>query len=332
MTKYDVVVIGSGPAGLTAAIYTARAGFRTLVLAGNQPGGQLTLTTSLENFPGFENVSGRGLMDRIQRQAEKFGAETIIDSAVSIKQTKNGFLVKTRSRKGYSTRAVIVAAGASAKWLGAPGVGKFKGKGISVCAVCDGPFFKNKIVAVIGGGNAALIEAEFLAGLAQKVYLVHRRESYRAEKILQDRVLKNKKITPLFNSQVKEFLGEEKLTALLLETSFKVEGDRRTLEVALYPGKYGKIVGQDSKKTIWQLLVDGVFIAIGYKPNTDFLKGFIKLDERGYVKTQNEVVTSVKGVFSAGDCVDWRYRQAITAAGTGCKAALETIEYLRSKN
>jgi len=332
MNKYDVAVLGSGPAGLTAAIYLSRGGFKALVLAGDQPGGQLTLATDVENYPGFESISGEELVGRIQHQAEKFGAKIIIDSAISIKQATRKFLVKTRNKKEYSAKALVVATGASARWLDAPGAGKFKGKGISACAVCDGPFFRNKIVAVIGGGNAALIEAEFLARLAQKVYLIHRRESYRAEKILQDRILKNKKITLLFNSQVKEFLGEEKLAALLLETSFRMEGDRRAQEVAMYPQKYGKIDSQNNEKMIWRLALDGVFIAIGHKPNTDFLKGFIELDEKGYVKTQSEVFASVKGVFSAGDCVDWQYRQAITAAGMGCKAAIETVEYLKSKN
>ncbi len=308
MNKYDAVIIGSGPAGLTAAIYLSRGGFKVLVLTGNQPGGQLVLTTNIENYPGFESVAGPELMSRMQKQVEKFGTEVVAGEAVSIRNLKR-FVVKTQSNKEYFAKVVIVATGASAKWLNVPGVGRLRGKGISVCATCDAPFFKDKVAAVVGGGDTAFTEAEFLTRFAKKIYLIHRREKYRAEKIIRDRVLASKKIKPLVNTQVKKFLGENKLKTLELETIGK-----------------GK----------WRLAVDGCFIAIGHKPNTDFLKarlparqGFLDLDEKGYVKVHNEVFTSVDGVFAAGDCVDWKYKQAITAAGMGCKAAIEAREWLR---
>jgi len=379
MTKYDTVVIGSGPAGLTAAIYLARGGLKTLVLTGDQPGGQLTTTTEVGNFPGFpKGILGGELMARMRQQAERFGAEFVLTRANKvvnkmsnkmtnkitnkiankIEKTGNhkklidhdrskmanrkimGFLIKTNSEEEITTRAVIIATGASPRWLEVSGEERLRGRGVSACATCDGPFFKNKTVVVIGGGNAALTEAEFLTRFAQKVFLIHRREHYRAEEILQERIKKNEKVVPLFNTQVKEFLGDEKLTGLLLESRLRVETGEYAHEIAQYPNKFGARLLKDGRSATiqqkledsfqWQLAVDGAFVAIGHQPNTDFLKGFLELDEKGYIKTKDEVFTSVEGVFAAGDCADHRYQQAVTAAAMGCKAALETVSWLSS--
>jgi len=327
----DVVILGSGPAGYTAAIYLSRGGFKPLVITGSQIGGQLTLTTSIENYPGFpQAIAGTDLMERMRSQAERFGAVIVVDSVSRIKKTSQGLFRASGQKEDYLGRAVIVATGASALWLDVPGVGRFKGKGISACATCDGPFFKDKTVAVIGGGDTALTEVEFLTRFAKKIYLIHRREEYRAERLLQERVLKNSRVVPLFNTQVTEFLGERDLDLLRLETRFRVQSDKNADEVGRYPEEYGgKLLAKDKEKLTWQLPVDGAFIAIGHRPNTEFLKGFLEVDENGYLKTTNEVFTSVEGVFAAGDVVSNKYKQAPIAAGSGCKAAIEVQEYLK---
>jgi len=355
-SKSDVVIIGSGPAGLTAATYLSRGGFKPLLVTGSQVGGQLLLTNHVENFPGFDLISGFELTDKMKKQAEKFGTETVTDLVVEIKKLdqetkkvdgckkhlagkegKFGFLVKTAAGKEYQARAVLVAVGASAQWLAAPGIGHFKNKGISACAVCDGPFFKDKVVAVIGGGDTAFTEIEFLSRFVKKIYLIHRRENFRAEKILQDRALVKKKVAPIYNSTVLEFLGDQKLAGLKLASSFKVESGKYAGQIKNYPQKYGNgKFDQNQTGLEWTLPVEGAFIAIGFKPNTEFLKarlparqGFIDLDEKGYIVVKDGVFTSVPGVFAAGDCADFKYRQAITAAGAGCKAAIEIEEYLK---
>lgn len=341
MSKYDVIIIGSGPAGLTAAIYASRGGLKTLVLTGNQPGGQPMMTDIVENFPGFPNgIKGPELMQRVQKQAERFGAELVIDAATGIKQnntlevksadtSKVLFQVKTRKDKLYSAKSIIIASGATPRWLSVPGVGRFKGKGVSVCATCDGPFFKDKIVAVVGGGDTALTEAEFLTKFAQKVYLIHRRENLRAQRVLQSRVRDNPKVTVLFNSEVKKFLGEKSLRAVEVQTQYQVNSDQREEETKAYADQYGEVIDKNGERAIWKLAVNGVFLAIGYIPNTDFLKGFVDLDDHGYVMTDRDVLTSVEGVFAAGDCVDYRYRQNVVACGMGCKAALEVEKFLK---
>ena len=331
METYDVVILGSGPAGYTAAIYISRGGFKPLVITGNQIGGQLTLTTNIENYPGFpQAVTGTDLMAKRKAQAERFGTVVVTDNISKLEKDPQG-LFKAIGRKGeYQGKTVIVATGASALWLDAPGLGKFKGKGISACATCDGPFFKDKTVAVIGGGDTAFIEIEFLIRFTKKVYLIHRREEYRGEKIVHDRVLKNSKVIPLFNTQVKEFLGEKNLDELKLETKFKVQSDKYIDEVGKYPEKHGgKILEKNKEKLIWQLPIDGAFMAIGHKPNTEFLKGFLELSQWGYIETNNEVFTSVEGVFAAGDVIDNKYKQAPIAAGSGCKAGIEAQEWLK---
>lgn len=336
--NHDVVIIGSGPAGLTAATYLSRAGFKPLVITGSQVGGQLMLTNHIENFPGFDLVSGFDLMTRMKKQAEKFGTEVVIDVAGEItqlrKQKKQSFVVKTSSGKEYHGRTVLITVGASAQWLKVPGIGRLKGKGVSACAVCDGPFFKDKTIAVIGGGDTAFTEIEFLSRFAKKIFLIHRRENFRAEKILQDRALANKKVIPIYNTQVLGFLGKDKVTGLKLASRFEVESKNYADQVKQYPEKYGDggagQPDQEGTGTRWTLPVEGVFVAIGFKPNTEFLRGIIDLDKKGYIVVHGEVFTSIDGIFAAGDCADFKYRQAITAAGTGCKAAIEIEEWLKA--
>jgi len=325
--NYDLIIIGSGPAGLTAAIYSARGGLKNLVLTGNQPGGQPTVTDVVENFPGFpQGIKGGELMQRVQKQAERFGAEVTMDSAVGVKK---GFKVRTRKDKKYSSKSLIIATGASPRWLDVPGADQFKGRGVSVCATCDGPFFKDKTVAVVGGGDTALTEAEFLTKFAEQVFVIHRRENLRGQQVMQDRVKKNPKISILYNTEVKEFFGENNLAGVKVESKYQVNSDKREQEVKNYSQNYAeKVIDQNGEKVIWNLPLEGVFLAIGYIPNTDFVKGLLKLDH-GYIKTKNDVFTSVDGVFAAGDCVDYRYRQNIVACGMGCKAALETERFLK---
>jgi thioredoxin reductase (NADPH) len=331
--KFDVAIIGSGPAGLTAAIYTARGGLNTLVLTGDQPGGQPTITDVVENFPGFpDGIKGPKLMEKIQKQAEKFGAKVVFDTAVTIDRCKESlpfrFEVETRASNKYPAKSLIIATGASPKWLDVSGTDKFKGRGLSVCATCDGPIFKDKNVALVGGGDTALTEAEFLTKFAKKVFIIHRRENFRAQEILQNRVGNNSKVIKIFNSEVKEFLGEKHLEGIKIESSYQVNSNQRAEEVKAYPEEFGEVVDKNGQKVIWRLPVDGVFLAVGYQPNTDFVEGFVKLDDYGYIQTKNDVFTSREGVFAAGDCVDYRYRQNIVSCGMGCKAALETSEFL----
>ena len=326
---YDLIILGSGPAGLTAAIYSARGGLKTLVLTGNQPGGQPTVTDVVENFPGFpEGIKGPELMARVKKQAARFGAESKFDLAMKVKKGKN-FEVETRQGEKYLAKSIIIAVGASPRWLDVPGADKFKGRGVSVCATCDGPFFQDKTVAVVGGGDTALTEAEFLAKFAKRVYLIHRRENLRAQAILQERIRENEKIITLYNSVVTEFYGQGKLEGITIESQYQVNSDIRQSEVKGYAEDYGQqIIDKNGDKALWKLNLEGVFLAIGYVPNTSFLKGFIKLNDKGYVKTDRDVFTSVDGVFAAGDCVDYRYRQNIVSCGMGCKAALEVEKFL----
>ena len=333
--KYDVVVIGSGPAGLTAAIYTGRGGLKTAVVTGQESGGQLMMTTEVENFPGFpEGIVGPELMQRVIDQAKRFGAEMIDDVVAEIKELGKGFSLSLVSGKKLETEAVILATGASAKWLGVPGEKRLRGKVVSACATCDGFFFKDKVVTVVGGGDVAMEEALFLTKFAKKVRIIHRRDKFRASKIMQDRVFANDKIEIVWDTVVEEVLGEEKLEGL------KVKNVKTGKEEVLP--------------------TDGLFVAIGHKPNTEFVKGLIELDEKGYIVTSKRVmeeyawlvagkktfiaeekleecvksfdfryefVTSKVGIWAAGDVVDYRYRQAVTAAGMGCAAALEVMEW-----
>ena len=304
---YDVTIIGSGPAGLTAAIYARRAELKTLVLTGVSPGGQLTITSTVENFPGFpEGIEGPELMDRIQKQAEKFGAEINIAEATAVDLESKPFKVSIGSR-AVETKAIIIATGSAYRWLGLESETKLRGKGVSTCATCDGFFFTGKHVAVIGGGDAAIEEATFLTRFASKVTIVHRREELRASKAMQKKALDNKKIDYEWNSIVEEIRdpSKNKVTALVL-----------------------KNVKTGEKK---ELPVDGVFVAVGHEPATSIFRGKIKLDERGYIVTKG-ARTSVPGVFAAGDVQDPRYRQAISAAGSGCQAAIEALKYVEGED
>ena len=388
----NVVVIGGGPAGLSAAIYLARAGLSPLVFAGSPPGGQLTLTSEVENFPGYDSILGSELIEKIRKQAQRFGAKIVdknvfkvdfskrpfevftgpvvpfppasaqldqISSVGSLKvQSKKDFLNKEpevenlravgipsrhATRNSYLSKAIIIATGAKALWLNVPGEQELRGKGVSACATCDGFFFKDKVVAVVGGGDTAMEEALTLTKFAKKVYIIHRRDSFRASKIMQERVFTNKKIEVIWNAQVVEVMGKTKVEGIKL-----------------------KIKNEKIKMTIKNLKIDGLFVAIGHKPDTEIFASQVELDERGYVittqrlamelaklKSKNEKIkmtiqneklekivdkfdfdyqmtTSVPGVFAAGDCVDYVYRQAATASGMGVSAALEVERWLES--
>jgi len=304
-TKYKVIIIGSGPAGYTAAIYTIRAELKTLILTGPETGGQLTTTTEVENFPGFPGgVTGPDLMAKMNEQATGLGVEIVNDRVVKIeKKEDKGFIVITSNGK-YQTEAVIIASGASARWLGLPSEQKFRGKGVSACATCDGFFFRGKTVAVVGGGDVAMEESTFLANFADKVYqlVLEPKAELVASKAMQNKAFANNKIEFRFEVSIKEILGDDRVTSVVV-----------------------KDVNLDEEEIIE---LDGIFVAIGHKPNTDFLKEFIDLDKHGYVIVKDNTQTNVEGIFAAGDVVDYKYRQAVTAAGLGCMAALDTIKYL----
>ncbi|MCW4034147.1 MAG: thioredoxin-disulfide reductase [Candidatus Bathyarchaeota archaeon] len=299
---YDTIILGSGPAGLTASIYTSRAGLKTLVVAGATWGGQLMLTREVENFPGFENgVLGPELMTTMKKQAERCGAELLYEHATAVDFKSKPFKITVGS-KVYEAKTVIIATGASARWLGLDSETRLRGRGVSVCATCDAPFFRNKNVVVVGGGDTAMEEALFLSKVVNDVKVIHRRDKLRACKCLQDNAFADPKISFVWNSQVTEVLGEN-----------RVEGV-----------KLMNIVANEEST----LACDAVFLAIGYNPNTQIFKGQIELEETGYIAVKNQTRTNVEGVFVAGDVADYRYRQAIAAAGSGCKAALDAEKYL----
>jgi len=360
-----VIIIGGGPAGLSAAIYLARAGLSPLVFAGSPPGGQLTLTSEVENFPGHDSILGAQLIEKMRKQTQKFGAKIVDENILGVDFSKKPFKVfagpvvpfppasaplrigglravgipsRHATRDNYLSNSIIIATGAKALWLGVPGEQELRGKGVSACATCDGFFFRDKVVAVVGGGDTALEEALTLTKFAKKVYLIHRRGEFRASKIMQERVFANKKIEIIWNAQVEEVIGKEKVEEIKL-----------------------KIKNEKLKMTIKNLKIDGLFVAIGHKPDTDVFAGQVELDEKGYVYTSSRIaieyiknqisnskmtnqnskifnikkynfdyqmMTSVSGVFAAGDCVDYVYRQAATAAGMGVSAALEVERWL----
>lgn len=297
-----LVIIGSGPAGLTAAIYAARAGLTPLVISGREAGGQLMLTTDVDDFPGFaDGIQGPDLMASMRKQAERFNTRFLNEDVLSVDFSKKPLTIKTETQT-ILTKAVIVATGASAMWLNLPSEQKLIGKGVSSCAVCDGFFFKGKNVIVVGGGDTAMREVNYLSKLCKQVTVIHRRDTLRAQLVLQELVKSKSNVNFIWNSEVEEILGQDKVTGVKLKNTQ---------------------TGQIS-----QLQIDGVFIAIGHKPNTDFLKGQIELDQKGYVVIHDETQTSVEGVFVAGDVADYHYRQAVTAAGMGCKATFDAEEYL----
>jgi thioredoxin reductase (NADPH) len=300
-----LIVVGSGPAGYTAAIYAARAMRKPLLIAGLQPGGQLTITTDVENYPGFANViQGPWLMEQMRAQALHVGTEMVEDVIVKAELGVRPFRLTGDGGQVYTCDALIIATGAQAKWLGIPSEQKFSGQGVSACATCDGFFFRNKEVAVIGGGNSAVEEALYLANIASKVTLVHRRDSFRAERVLQERVFKNPKIEVVWDHAVDEILGDERGVGGLRVKHVKTGAAR-------------------------ELKLDGVFIAIGHAPATELFKGQLAMKDNGYIVVKpGATETSVPGVFAAGDVADDTYRQAVTAAGLGCMAALEADKHL----
>ena len=300
----NVIIIGSGPAGYTAAIYAARANLKPILVSGFQPGGQLTITTDVENYPGYEDpIQGPWLMEQMQKQAAHVGTEIINSQVTEVFLNEKIKKLNLDNGTTLNTKTVIISTGAQARWLGLENEAKFQGHGLSACATCDGFFFKDKEVAVIGGGNSAAEEALFLTKFATKVYLVHRRDKLRAEKILQDRLKQNSKIEFIWNSEVTKFNGNDDLESIDLLNK------------------------QDNK--ISNLKIDGVFIAIGHDPATQLFKGQLKMDDGGYIITDpDSTKTSIEGVFAAGDVKDKIYRQAVTAAGMGCMAALEVEKYL----
>ena len=307
-TKHSrVIILGSGPAGYTAAIYAARAMLKPVIIQGNQPGGQLTITTDVENYPGFADViQGPWLMEQMKAQAEHVGTEIIMDHIVKVDLGVRPFRLDGDSGDRYTCDALIICTGAQARWLGIPSEQTFKGYGVSACATCDGFFYKGKEVVVIGGGNTAVEEAIFLTNFAKKVIVVHRRDHFRAEKILQDRLFKNDKIEVVWDSAVEEIVG--------------VEEPRSVTGVKLKNVKPGKITERK---------VDGVFVAIGHAPATELFKGQLETTPSGYLITApDSTATAIPGVFAAGDVKDEVYRQAVTAAGMGCMAALETERFL----
>ena len=308
-----LIIIGSGPAGLTAAIYAARGGLKPVVVAGREAGGQLMLTTDVDDFPGFETgIEGPELMSKMRKQADRFGTRFIDEDVISIDLKVKPFVIKTESMI-LNSYCLILATGASAMWLGLPSEQRLIGKGVSSCAVCDGFFFKGKNVIVVGGGDTAMREANYLSKLCQKVTVVHRRDQLRAQLALQQLVKSKPNVKFIWNTVINEISGQDKVTGVRLKNTQSGE--------------------------ISQLQIDGVFIAIGHKPNTEFLKGQLDLDEKGYVVVENEqssfasqseTHTKVPGVFVAGDVADYHYRQAVTAAGMGCKAAFDAEEYLEN--
>jgi thioredoxin reductase (NADPH) len=308
--QYKVIIIGSGPAGLTAALYAARANLAPVVFEGVQPGGQLTITTEVENYPGFpEGIMGPELMDRIRQQARKFGATTLSNEVTKVDFSIQPFTVVS-DNEYYHSDTVIIATGASAKLLNIPSERNYMGYGVSACATCDGFFFKNLDVAVIGGGDTAMEEANFLTRFASKVTIVHRRDELRASKIMRDRVERNPKISFVWDSVVDEILGREE------------NNKKRVTGVRLKNVKTG---------VVSNLICQGVFVAIGHQPNTGIFKGQIELDQKEYIILQgNNTQTNIPGIFAAGDVADSRYRQAITAAGSGCIAAIDAEHFLES--
>jgi len=308
---HKVVIIGSGPAGFTAALYNARANLNPVIFEGMQPGGQLTITTEVENYPGFEKgIMGPELMDIMRKQAQRFGAESIYKEVTEVDFSKRPFTIKTYDEV-HTADAVIVATGASAKLLGLESENKFMGYGVSACATCDGFFFKGLKVLVVGGGDTAMEEANFLTKFASEVTIIHRRDEFRASKIMYERAKKNPKIKLLTSKVVKEVIGTE-------------ENGKKTMT--------GVILEDTKDHSTTEVKADGLFIGIGHRPNTKIFEGILDMDETGYLKVKpGSTYTNIEGVFAAGDVADKTYRQAVTAAGSGCAAAIDVERWLEAQ-
>lgn len=309
--KQRCLIIGSGPAGYTAAIYAGRADLKPLIYQGIQPGGQLTITTEVENFPGYpKGITGPELMEDLKAQAERFGAETRWGSITEVDFSQRPFICKADDGKTIEAESVVIATGASARWLGIPSEQEYMGAGVSACATCDGYFYRGKVVAIVGGGDTACEEATYLAKLASKVYMIHRRDEFRASKAMQAKVFNTPNIEVIWNSRVAEIVGEKQ---------------------GFIKSANGIVVENVQTGATSRIDIDGLFIAIGHSPNSDVFKGQIELDETGYIVTvPGSTRTNIEGVFAAGDVQDHHYRQAITAAGSGCMAAIEAERFLSS--
>lgn len=331
---FDVIIVGSGPAGLTASIYTTRANLKTLLIAGTIWGGQLQLTTLVENYPGFpDGIQGPDLMMAMRKQAEKFKPEIVDDNLKSADFSSQPFKV-TVGDKTYEGKSVIIATGADTKWLGVKGEQEFRGHGVSSCATCDGAFFKDKDIIVVGGGDTAMEDANFLTHFAKSVTIVHRRSEFKASKIMLDRTKANPKINFFLNAVVEEIMGDQKVHSVRVRTApsdksllSKSPEEIEKITPALFSPRF---VSKDSTSITMDLKTEGVFVAIGHVPNSMVFKG-IDVDEQGYIKVHDHYLTNVEGVFVAGDVHDRHYKQAVTAAGYGCAAALEAERWLSSQ-
>lgn len=306
--KVDVLIIGSGPAGYTAGIYTARAGLKSLIVSGNQKGGQLILSSEVDNYPGFvETMTGYEIMEKMRQQAEEREVRIVDDIITEVDFFDHPFTCSSAAGNSYQSKAIIVATGSSVNWLGLPSEEKYMGHGVSSCATCDGFFYRGKEVAVVGGGNTAAEEALYLAAFTDKVYLIHRRHSLRADTVLQQRLLQNRKIVMVWNNIIEEILGTEEPLSV---TGLKIRN-----------------VKTDMQKTLY---ISGLFVAIGHHPNTELFRNYLNLTAGGYIATQaNGCTTNIRGVFAAGDVCNPEHHQAVIAAGSGAKAALEAIKFLR---
>lgn len=305
-TSYDVIIIGAGPAGYTAGIYCSRARHDTLIISGLLPGGQLMNTTDVENYPGFDKgIMGPDLMLTMRKQAERMNTTIIDDVVVNVDFRNKPFKVLTGSEE-YEAKAVIVCTGATPRKIGIEGEQTFSGKGVSYCATCDGAFFRNQDIAVVGGGDSCMEEATFLTKFASKVHIIHRRDTFRASKIMQERALNNENIQVHWNSEIEDIKGDQKVQQIVLKDT--KTGENKILDMG------------------------GVFVAIGHEPNTELFKNQLEMDENGYIIQKENTETSVKGVFTAGDVHDHRYRQAVTAAGFGCMSAIDVDKYLSEQN
>lgn len=306
--KVDVLIIGSGPAGYTAGIYTARTGLKSLIVSGNQKGGQLILSSEVDNYPGFvETMTGYEIMEKMRQQAEEREVQIVDDIITEVDFFDHPFTCSSAAGNSYQSKAIIVATGSSVNWLGLPSEEKYMGHGVSSCATCDGFFYRGKEVAVVGGGNTAAEEALYLAAFTDKVYLIHRRHSLRADTVLQQRLLQNRKIVMVWNNIIEEILGTEDPLSV---TGLKIRN-----------------VKTDMQKTLY---ISGLFVAIGHHPNTELFRNYLNLTAGGYIATQaNGCTTNIRGVFAAGDVCNPEHHQAVIAAGSGAKAALEAIKFLR---